>query len=444
MKNLRAGQLSGRVEDTLASGFVENMSLPGDKARALAKGIVAIYDTSVQSTNKLSDDVAKDVKDGGDIIGGAPVDRIMSGLFDLDGDFFKGEITRAAKFRELVVATNTILASGANPKTEKDWVKLGYSGQNVFEWGDKDELAVVNAFLAKARASTTMAGLIQYVSMHGNDEKSYRKVLIDLSNKKYAQAAKNENAGKMLADVNGVVAKPEKKEDAKSRIDLLANLSGDRSSGDIVSDEALKHAISAASNNGKNLDAVIQHVTGESIDWSDDRSVIAGVEKFQNALRFRLGVLRQISGNLNAGLDSMLQGKESAFLNAVTQYVQEKGKLEIKTSDPGMSTTMVNTLSAIGTVIVSVGTAGMVTVRPRGEHQVSAEDILAQLKQNPKLVGADKSVLEWLGNAFIGRRFALSIGNDTFADAFAQKILDHARSLMSITGETKPESIVDS
>ncbi len=104
-----------------------------------------------------------------------------------------------------------------------------------------------------------------------------------------------------------------------SALSRLANLDGDSvvsdTSRDFVSERALKQAISvAAGKNQQNLSDVYKRVTG--VDFpasppSDD------YEKFHNALRTQVAVVRELTGGGNAGLEVVLQGKTEAFVENI-------------------------------------------------------------------------------------------------------------------------------
>lgn len=252
------------------------------------------------------------------------------------------------------------LNSGTTPKTEKEWVKLGYSGQNVFEWGDAAELAVVNNFLANVQNNPKNAALVQYIATHaGNNESAYKTVLNDLNKKTLSIIAKNETSD-TLSVKDGKIEKSQ----ANSRIDAL--LGNDQLWSGLANRDDIKASIMRASLNGKTLDVVYKRITGQSTapDWTDDRAVLTASVEFRYALNARMAIMSAI-GSGNAGLDSVLQGKEEKFAKAVQDYVKQHGEIKIEALDKNINSTLINSLSGILGVAVAFGTAGVVTLRAR-------------------------------------------------------------------------------
>lgn len=275
------------------------------------------------------------------------------------------------------------LKSGTTPKTANEWVKLGYSGEDSFEgfiWEDKKELAVVNGFLDNVKKNPQNAALVQYIATHaGNNEAAYKTVLGDLNKKILSTIAQKETSD-TLDIKDGKIEKSQ----ANSRIDAL--LGNDTLWSGFANRDDIKASIMRASENGKTLDSLYKRITGQATapNWTDDRAILAASVDFRDALGARIAIMRAIGGG-NAGLDSVLQGKEQNFAKAVGEYIKKNGEIKVEALDKNMNPTLINSLSGILSVAVAIGTAGVVTLRARGVEDITSDDILAKLLKDPKV-----------------------------------------------------------
>lgn len=112
---------------------------------------------------------------------------------------------------------------------------------------------------------------------------------------------------KMFGEDKKPLRKPENFNES-NHLDYLANLDGDdqisQETRDLVGEQDLKRALSHAGAGEKNLDAVYNRVTGKSPDWNNPD---ATAQAFHEALRTSMGVIRQLTGNGNAGLVALLE-----------------------------------------------------------------------------------------------------------------------------------------
>lgn len=236
-----------------------------------------------------------------------------------------------------------------------------------------------------------------------------------------------------------------------NHLDYLANLDRDdqisQETRDLVGEQDLKRALSHASAGGKNLDQVYERVTGnKNPDWSNPD---ATAQIFHGALRTSMGVIRQLTGNGNAGLVALLEGKTGEFIKNVNERVQKNGgkALEVKTmEDSGtMAPWLYNVLGALVTAGVAYGTEGIAMVGSE-KNNVEAEEFMREFK-NEKEGGSfgdnTAKVLSWIKDAFMGRELSWRFAGEKRVEKFRKQVSDYTKGVMELTKDTKPETITD-
>lgn len=150
--------------------------------------------------------------------------------------------------------------------------------------------------------------------------------------------------------------------DNANRIDILSNLNKDEfldnTDRDLVHEINLKQALSRASDNGKNLDAVYNRVTGKFPDWNNPEEA---VKQFHDSLRVSMELIRTLTGNGNAGLNAFLEGKTEAFIQEVALQKEKNNgnplKVTVADSEELSPTThnLIGIAATLGFAIVSGG-----------------------------------------------------------------------------------------
>lgn len=229
--------------------------------------------------------------------------------------------------------------------------------------------------------------------------------------------------------------------DDKDRLDMLANLDGDYVLDDavrkFVSEIDLKRALSRASEWGKNLDTVYKNIVWENPNWENAAET---VQKFQEALRTSIEIIRQLTDNGNAWLDALLIGKTDAFIKNVLSRVKANGDkpLEVKVEKyDGLPPLAHNLLGALATAGVLIMSRGVVMVGHE-KSEVNAEKLIEEIRKETEGTFGDQaiSVFAWIKDAFMGRRLSIHFGEQK-AENYKTKIFAHTREVMGLTPDTQ-------
>ena len=293
---------------------------------------------------------------------------------------------------------------------------------------------------------------IQEIHLHGLEETSHEPLDVTttvdgktVGETKISQVS--EPKKEAVQDTGTVVSdKNDQKKSVSSRIALLSDLNGsgviDTEGKDFVSEARLKKALSRADKNGGGLDVVYDRVVGSAPDWGHPAET---VKKFHEALRVSMSVIRQLTGG-NAGLDAFLEGKTELFFAAVQKRVAANGgkPLEVTIDNPNtLPPAMYNTIGVAATVGVALITSGVVMVGSE-KHTMNAEDFMKEVQSSTEKTFGDKAlgVLNYIKEAFMGRRLSLTFGRERVED-YKKNIVAYTGEVMKLTPETKPEDIKD-
>jgi len=137
-----------------------------------------------------------------------------------------------------------------------------------------------------------------------------------------------------------------------------------------------------------------------------------------------------------------LTGETKSFIQAVKEKNAQKEKNDNKDKNKESSTTY-NTVGAAVTVGVAIGTGGMITAGSE-EHQMEADAFIEDFKArgNEGFGKKTGSVLNWVKEAYMGRKLSLTLGRERAAE-FAEKASSYTEKVMKLTKDSKPEDITD-
>ena len=145
----------------------------------------------------------------------------------------------------------------------------------------------------------------------------------------------------------------------------------------------------------------------------------------------------------------ILRGETTKFISVVQAQIVKNGNkpLEVKIEDNqsnGLSPAVYNSLGAVGTIGVALATSGLIVVGTE-KYTVEEKALMEKVTADKKggFLNKGGKVLNWIKEAFMGRKLSLTLGRERVAD-FTEDVYQYAEKVMNLTKDTNPDDIKDS
>ncbi|MBC7498302.1 hypothetical protein H7170_01535 [Candidatus Gracilibacteria bacterium] len=168
----------------------------------------------------------------------------------------------------------------------------------------------------------------------------------------------------------------------------------------------LTKALSRAITNNGGYDAVYERVTGEKPTGANEDII-----KFQKSFNTNISFLKQFGGGA-AGVDALLSGKTDEYMKEVVKTIKNNGgKMPDIQSVEGISPQVQTIAGAVATVLVAVGTSGIVIVGHEADR-TTADTFIRELQKDTEGGVWNKftNALVWIKEAAMGRKLSITLG----------------------------------
>ncbi len=335
----------------------------------------------------------------------------------------------------MLVAVKHVVDSGMNiPNSRKEWESIGYNVQGIVM--QKTELALLQKFTEHVKNNHTHLSTINYiVSFADNNRDGYISTLNDRSSNRLVDMASKDVSAMNVE--NGMLT-PSQANKVRA---LVGNNDKNFFSVNIID---LQGALTRAIIEDKQtIEGIYKRITGEEPVLNTTYGIEEARVKFRNALEIHLSLIRAATGNSNAGLDALLQGKQTAYISNIKERLAKGETITIQpVGNVGFNNGMKNIASGIFGVGVAVLSGGAIVLNAYNGREVKAENFIS-VDNDSAFLQKSKGILGGLANFVLGRNLKLAIGQDDFLNAFQNRIKHQAETIMKLTPNTDPKTISD-